>query len=660
MDFFEHQERARRNTKLLVVYFVVALALIVLAVYLAVAGLLFYGTEGQIQPSGYFLWFPQVFASVSLGTLVIVGLGSVYKIALLSSGGRVVARSLGGRRVSPGTRELGERILLNVVEEMAIASGTPVPPVYLLDKERGINAFAAGTSPQNAVIGVTRGSVDSLSRDELQGVIAHEFSHILNGDMQLNIRLMGILHGILLISMIGYILMRTSDRSSNLSQSDSKEGGSALTILGVLLYVIGYVGVFFGHLIKSAVSRQREFLADASAVQFTRMPDGIAGALRKIGGLAQGSKIQSPNAEEASHMFFGNGLRVPWIDLLSTHPPLAERIRRIDPRFDSKFPRVTRINHTADELVDPQSLAQRRATFESVHAAAVQGAQGFGSAPAAAIAQVGEPRIAHLEYAGELVESLPPQLARNVRDPLGALATVYALLLDDDESEARADQLEYLRTKADPRAYQETVRITPAVVQIQAEAKLPLVSMVLPALQDLSPRQLVAFHKDVVYLIKADKQVSLFEYAVHRLVLKRLLPRLEREQAKPVRYRTLAPLASALSGLLSTLAYSGTRDTAQAQRAFDLCRRQLPQSEVQVELLSRAECRLTTIDDALDRLAFAAPLVKKRVLLACAECIGADQRVTVEEGELLRVISDALDCPMPPLLGQKPASAAPS
>jgi hypothetical protein len=249
-----------------------------------------------------------------------------------------------------------------------------------------------------------------------------------------------------------------------------------------------------------------------------------------------------------------------------------------------------------------------------------------------------------------MVESLPPEMVRDVRDPLGAVATIYALLLDDDQSDVRADQVQYLSTKADPRAYQETVRVAPSAARVPAEAKLPLVSMVLPALKGLSPAQLAAFREDVAYLIGADRRVSLFEYAVQRLVLKRLLPRLEQQPPQRVLYRALAPLKAALGGLLSTLAHSGTRDEAQAQRAFNLAAKLLPAGEVRIELLPRSESGLKTIDAALDQLAAATPAIKKLVLQASAACIVADQQVTIEEAELLRVISDALDCPMPPIL----------
>lgn len=648
MDFFQHQERARRRTSLLVLYFLLAVIAIILCVYLAVAAVLFYGhSRGGHTTSGT-LWFPDVFAAVAIGTICVITVGSLFKIAELSSGGEGVARSLGGRPVQANTTDLRERVLLNVVEEMAIAAGTPVPPVFLLDHESAINAFAAGTTPQNAVIGVTRGTIDTLKRDELQGVIAHEFSHILNGDMRINIRLIGILNGILLISMIGYFMMRTVGSSSS-SSSNDKKGGNPLPLLGICLFVIGYIGIFFGNLIKSAVSRQREFLADASAVQFTRLPEGIEGALKKIGGLIYGSRLETPRAEEASHMFFGNGLRQPFLELLATHPPLEERILRIDPNFDGTYPQVDQVSYSTADLVDAGTLAAQRKENLGVHAAAIAGVQRFASEPAGAVAQIGAPRVQHLDYATAMVGSLPTELTQTLRDPLGAVATIYALLLDDKRPDVRQVQLNYLANTADPRAYEETMRIVPFTPRVRAEAKLPLVSMVLPALKALSPQQLVSFHNDVKFLIEADKNVNLFEYAVHRLVLKRLLPRLERKPPKEVRYNSIEPLVPVLSGLLSTLAYSGTRDPNQVERAFQIGAGLL-RDGAGVELLPLDQTGWRAVDSALDQLAAAAPMVKKQVLEACAACIGADEKVTIEEGELLRVISDALDCPMPPLL----------
>ena len=289
MDFFAHQDKARKNTKLLVVYFAIAVACIIASVYIA-SLMIFFGTQSQQQPGEpvreFVVWDPVLFLYAALGTLGVVLLGSLYKTFELSDGGSAVAESLGGRLVNPNTANPDERKLRNVIEEMALASGVPIPKIYVLDDEKGINAFAAGHSPSDAAIGVTLGCMTLLNRDELQGVIGHEFSHILNGDMRLNLRIMGVLFGILCLAVIGRILLYTRGR-------DSRDR-NPLMLLGLALIVIGAIGVFFGRLIQAALSRQREFLADASSVQFTRNPAGLSGALQKIGGA--GSQIVSPHA----------------------------------------------------------------------------------------------------------------------------------------------------------------------------------------------------------------------------------------------------------------------------------------------------------------------------------------------------------------------------
>src|ERR1051325_10285133 len=346
MDFFERQDKARKNTKVLVVYFVLAVACIIAAVYLAC--LLILGgaaAHHHGRAAEFALWNSDVFFYSSMGTLAVIVFGSLYQISALSGGGSVVAESLGGRPVEPGTTDAQERRLLNVVEEMSIASGVPMPKVYVLDEERGINAFAAGHSTSDAVVAVTRGTLQTLNRDELQGVIGHEFSHILNGDMRLNLRLMGIIFGILCLATIGRILLRTRGRRN------------PLPLLGLALLAIGGIGVFFGRLIQAAVSRQREFLADASSVQFTRNPAGLSGALQKIGGV--GSQIESDRAADACHMFFGNALGSSFLGMFATHPPLEERIRAIDPTWDGKFKEVRIVD---DEEAIAEVLRKPQAT----------------------------------------------------------------------------------------------------------------------------------------------------------------------------------------------------------------------------------------------------------------------------------------------------------
>jgi Zn-dependent protease with chaperone function len=295
MNFFERQEQSRQKTFQLILLFILADIGVVLSVYfVAIVAVNYYanGAETSALPRQWMdplvlLWVFAVVQALILG-------GSLVKIVALGRGGQYVAESLGGRLVNPSTTNPAEKRLVNIVEEMAIASGVPVPMVYVLDNEEGINAFAAGYTPGNAVVAVTKGSLNSFTRDELQGVIGHEFSHILNGDMRLNIRLIGLISGIMILATIGYHILRSGGRS--------RKGGGPIMFMGLALIIIGYVGVFFARLIQSAVSRQREYLADASSVQFTRNPLGLANALKKIGGFSKGSLVKSPLAPEARHM----------------------------------------------------------------------------------------------------------------------------------------------------------------------------------------------------------------------------------------------------------------------------------------------------------------------------------------------------------------------
>jgi Zn-dependent protease with chaperone function len=653
-DFFEHQDRARRNTGLLVLYFVLAVILIVVGVYFIVVGILQFGTEQfeDTHPEYQMTWWnPTLFFWVVAGTLGVIASGSFYKTAALSAGGEAVAQMLHGRRLDPDTDDFHERRLLNIVEEMAIASGTPVPPVYVMDHERGINAFAAGYSPNDAVVGVTRGTLEFLDRDELQGVIAHEFSHILNGDMRLNIRLIGILHGILVIALIGYILLRSAAFSSGRSRRGKRDGGAGgIIALGAGLVVIGYTGVFFGKLIKSAVSRQREFLADASAVQFTRNPSGIAGALKKIGGAMRGSRIEDAHAEEASHMFFGNAFR-SWFGLLSTHPPLEVRIKRIDPSFDGTFPDVQPVRETRSEQRAAGSQPPRRPRIFPVDFPGMpQGGGRMALDPVQAVALIGTLDADHLSYASRLIESIPDAIRKEVHNPFGARAVVYALLLDADES-IRAIQLQRLAEHADPAVYKETQRLMQSVAELPPETRVPLVDLAMPALLTLSDGQYRAFRENVDHLVKADRKIQLFEYVLQRMLFRHLDEHFGKRKRQVVQYYSLRPLLPDCVGLLSSLAHMGHTDQQAAQRAFDESARLLVGEAGRLQMLSRGESGLRAVDQALEKLASASPQIKKKVLTAATAGIATDGQVTVAEGELLRAVADSLDCPLPPLLG---------
>jgi Zn-dependent protease with chaperone function len=648
MDFFERQEKARRNTKLLVVYFIAGVAMLIVVVYLVFATVFTaagmrhrsrnhryynYDTQNtQLEAQPHPLWNPRLFLGVAVGTLAVIGIGSAFKTMELAQGGSAVSSMMGGRLVNPNTTDLDERKLLNVVEEMALASGVPVPQVYVMDNEQGINAFAAGHTTSDATVTVTRGCMKLLTRDELQGVIAHEFSHILNGDMRLNLRLLGIIFGILCLAVIGRILLYTrSSRDRN-----------ALPLVGLALLAVGYVGVFFGRLIQSAVSRQREFLADASAVQFTRNPLGLAGALKKIGGLGEeGSRVKAAHSEEVSHMFFGNGMPAPLFGLMATHPPLEERIRAIDPNFDGKFiPTRYAAEEDSVEQITRAAASARRASIPPVIPVAM----------AAVMPNLGAPSTAHLHYAVELRDSFPPALKNAARDAMGASALVYGLLMSSDAA-IRAKQLGLLEQNTSPAVRQETERLLPQIDPVATNAKLPLVDLALPGLRQLSPAQYQQFSRAIQALIEADGEIDLFEYVLQKIVRRHLDGQYHGARRSIVQYYAPKPLAPDCAVLLSALAHVGSENPVECEAAFQKGARGLSAyAQAPIAYAGSENCDLAQVDPALDRLNQAAPQIKKTVLNACVQVVAADGVIQEMEAELLRAIADALDCPMPPFL----------
>jgi Zn-dependent protease with chaperone function len=662
-DFFDRQDYARRQTTRLLVMFVLSVVIIILAIYLVVAVALDssgararlhssrppYGMveqpidEQPMARSGPSYWNPQLFLWVTLGTTAVIALGSLYKIAELSAGGETVALMLGGRPINPQTTDLAERRLLNVVEEMALASGVPVPPVFLLEQEPGINAFAAGHQPGDAVVAVSAGCLKYLTREELQGVMGHEFSHILNGDMRLDLRLIGIVNGILVLAIVGYYLLRSAGSFSSSRDSKRDDSGTIVLILGLAMLVLGYLGVFLGNLIKSAINRQREFLADASAVQFTRYPGGITGALKKIGGLSEGSRIRDGHATEVSHMFFGDAFAGSFFNLFATHPPLAERIRALEPDFDGRFPEVQPVAVTADTVAD-RSRAGRPASLEKLLPAAAAAAMTMDAGNITR--QIGRPQTEHLEQAGQMVADMPPALMAAAREPFAAQALIYALLLSRDDEATCARQLQMLEAKVEPPQYQQTQQLAAAVQSLSAAAALPLVDLSIPALKKSSPQQYARFREVVEALVDADHKVDLFEYSLRTVLFSYLDVNFGLKKPPAVRYRTADAVAQPAAVILATLAYVGQSQAEDVQRAFQAGAAGLLK---QATLLPSEQCTLAAFDAALAQLAQASPQVKRAIITAVTTCIAADGKITLKEGELLRAVAAVLACPVPPL-----------
>jgi len=642
VDFFERQDKARRNTKLLVFYFSLAVLSLILAVNIAVS-LIFTGfTAANSIDEPSIAWSrSELLFWVTIGTLVVILIGSVFKSLQLARGGSAVAELLDGRLINSNTSDADERKLLNVVEEMSIASGVPVPQVYVMDGEAGINAFAAGHSASDAAISVTRGCMKMLSRDELQGVIGHEFSHILNGDMRVNLRLMGLVFGILCLTVIGRILIQTRGRKN------------PLPLLGLALIIIGWAGVFFGRLIQAAVSRQREVLADASAVQFTRNSSGLAGALKKIGGLTCGSRINSPHAEEASHLFFANGLGD---SVFATHPPLVERIRALDPSFDGKFPRVIQERDIspapgAAQLSRPQQIPLAQAEWDSFAAPFIS--------QHAVIANIGQATTEHLRYAVDFHQAIPPGLEAAARDPLGAGALVCAFLLASEPA-TRRKQLEDLDRATSEAIRDEIMRVWPDTQSMPPQARIPLVDLALPALRRLSPQQFEQFRAATETLVASNSETDLFVYMLRKIVVRHLETYFFPEQRRVTQFYALRPLASDCGVLLSATAYAGQENATKAYAAFGQGAESLSRAaRSEIPCLPPDQCDLSHIDAALARLSQAVPQIKKNVLNACAQTVVADGVIQEGEAELLRAIADTLDCPVPPFVQPHEEAGAP-
>jgi Zn-dependent protease with chaperone function len=647
MDFFEHQDRARRRSRLLVFYFACAVVLIVLVINLVVALVLgqtaHYEEFAAGRPLGSALrWDPGAIATVTVITLLVIAAGSFFRWLSLRSGGRAVAEMVGARPVAPDTNDPAARRLLNIVEEMSIASGVPMPGVYLMEEENGINAFAAGYSPDDAVVAVTRGCVEKLNRDELQGVVAHEFSHILNGDMRLNIRLVAVLFGILMLAMIGRGILRGAFYARPGRSRGGKGGGGGVAVIvavGVALLLVGYIGFFFGRLIQAAVSRQREFLADAAAVQFTRNPGGISGALKKIGGWATGSAVTSEAATQFNHCFFGQTFRSGLFGAFATHPPLRDRIKAIEPRWDGKFPEITAASIGGWE--PSPNVPARPFVGPSPSVPAVP--------TAVLLASVGAPSAAHLEHARQLLDALPPELRQAAHEPLRAPAVVLGLLLDT-ESAVRARQLALVEAAhAGPVA--AAVRdLAPQLTALPARLRLPLVTIALPALRAAdaaATRRVLATARE---LIAADAQITLFEFMLEQALERHALPPEEARAKAVINYYSFGALEREIAIVLSALARVGAATEPGAGTAFAAALARVPPLQGRVALLPAAECSLDSIRVALAKLAQASPAIRKVVLAAATEAVAHDGAVEVDEGELLRAVADALDCPVPPLL----------
>ncbi len=649
MNFFAEQDKARRKTGLLVILMILAVISLIAITTLALSAFFYFAqsTGNSIElantlqtPTNKQFWAiagSDIALWAAFFIVAVVTGGSLFKMMSLGGSGAKVAHALGGRLLAPNTTEANERKVLNVVEEMAIASGNPVPQVYIIE-ESAINAFAAGTNRRNAVIGVTRGCIALLTREELQGVIAHEFSHIHNGDMRLNIRLVAVLHGILLIGLLGGYLLRSTAFTGHRNKNRGAQMGA-----GLVLWILGYCGVFFGSLIKAAVSRQREFLADASAVQFTRNPDGISGALKKIGGYSEHALLQNPNANEYSHFYFGQGVRTALGGLTATHPPLDIRIRRIDKRWNGQF-----VTPAAPHTASTQFAHGAASGFAAGAAAQASEAKPtsppkneMSSAEIDPLDIIGNPTHEHLAQASQLLTTMDNDLRAASHEPFSARALMYGLLLDKDRASVRTAQMAAIQANAHPQTVKTLNTLFPKLLDLPTAQVLPLVECAIPALKLQSKPQYQRFKSVMTALIKADNAVSMLEWCLYRIITA-CCETLE-ESAK----YALTEVTEDLEVVIGALMYAGAATTPQHIEAVKAeVRRQLPNIPCQLRD-KPAEVTFQALDKALQRLSQLKPLQKPAALKAFAACIYADQKATEQEQLLFKAITDVMNCPLP-------------
>ncbi len=609
--------------------------LAVLAIVAAVdfVALLAFGGFGEDGPGAGLL----VVASAL--TLAIIGCASVFRTASLRTGGAAVAHQLGATAVAEDTSDFNLRRLRNVVEEIAIASGVPVPQIFILEEESAINAFAAGYAPSDAAITVTRGALNRLNRDELQGVIAHEFSHVLNGDMRMNIRLIGLLFGILVLAIIGRKILEHGRFSR------SKDSGPLLGVAFGLM-IVGYIGLFFGRMIKAGVSRQREYLADASAVQFTRQSGGIAGALKKLAGLPEGSKLANADTEEVSHMLFGSGLSLS--SMMATHPPLFDRIKALDPSFKADALDALRARwslHPPNGIDEDLALGLNTPAGQELPSSSTE----VSISPPSVIAHVGAPEANDYRRAGNINDNVPEVLQGASRHQADVIPMLFGLLHAPAGKVRDAQQFE-LRARTDVRTAEQALDYADRMIGLNPMLRLPLAALAFPSLRRRPRPELEQFMDTVYALVHADGEVSLFEYCLGRLLRTQVSEALDPVSAWVPGNKRLSGSRAEVITLLAVVAQAGHGHAADASRAY-------------IAGLSRVFPRLNApyapppdlqraLDEVWPQLDALQPLGKELLIEGVVAAISHDGRVSIAESELLRTVCASLHCPLPPMFDQ--------
>lgn len=653
MNFFEHQERARKKTSLLIFYFALAIFLIITAIDLIALGLVLFFKDPNIihmvsefdissaspepiyiTPDLIIKLFIHIAVVISPTIIVIIALGTVFRMLSLTSGGISVAELAGATPLDLDTQDINERKFINIVEEMSIASGIPVPKLYIMRDETAINAFVAGIHPADTVMVVTEGALTQLNRDELQGVIGHEFSHIFNSDMQISVRLIGILAGVLLIGQLGGFILRSLTRSgtsSRSSSSSSKKGGDNLLfifLLGLGLYIVGYIGLFFGRLIKAGISRQRESLADACSVQFTRNPTGLVGALQKIDQYSKDTILKTAHAEDINHLCFCPSVSIYFTQLLESHPPLKDRITALDPdgiyRLElSKKPIDTKMQPPPKTLNDALP--------------AMYGIIGVQSS-------IGNPSDAHVDLAISLLHNIPDPIRQASHNPDKIELLYYALILSKDPEKYKVG-LEFIKPLLTPENWEEVKSFYAMIALMDSRSKLPLIDISIPTFKTMTPEERRDIF-DVLNKLDALDEQDLFEFTLLGIIGKNVEDRTPKELH--IKYSNFEQAIPSLETVLSFIIASGNQDEATLDARFDVISKKLTNKTLTRMPVNTLNPQI--ILPALKDLNLLSPLCKQQLIKASLESIQDDGHITLTEAEVIRGMAACLDCPIPPVI----------
>ena len=635
MDFFEHQHKAKQKTKLLVFYFVLAVVLIITILNVVIFQL--GNNSGQFQLTAKEWLSSPWFAGISLGTIGVIFLGSLIRGIQISGGGQSVAKMVNARAISMDTKDKLERRLINVVEEMSIASGTAIPALFVMDEEKGMNAFVAGLVPSDTVLVVTQGLLENLNRQELQGVVAHEYSHIFNSDMRMNVRLIAILGGILALGQLGYFLLRSLRYSGRRRSSSNSNNQSGLVIIGaaVALLVVGYIGLFFGRLIKAAISRQREFLADASAVQFSRDSMGIANALYRIKTNGKGSLLDSSHAEDMSHMCFGSALNFKaFSGLLATHPPIDERIKTLVPGYR---PQKSEPPHSANTDTDSvtSSFSEGQSNVVLEDALEIRTAEQM-------VEQIGQLHPEQLARAEATLKSIPELLHNAAHDSSDAGMLILALITANSDGSID-DTFQSINNRLTESQLKTISCFSEILEKLSDDLLLPLINMAIPALKQSDAQQKKDLLASASLLISADKKIKPFEFFLYALLRKNLS---KKDAAfSNSTYRKYKPVLNEIQFLLSIIAEAGGENV---EKIVSLAMKSFDHNWQTPKILPTYDA--AQLNKSLQKLNQLTPLLKKPLMQTMAEIVMDDGVIKKSEVELIRAAGIYLECPVPPLL----------